>query len=96
MMRGRRWVVAEHADTAERQQYRSIAAADLWRIASDFEVGCQDCFGVELRFDPAFGPALFAFSCTVETGDGRIGPFASVGELLDGLAVASSATGGAS
>ena len=46
--------------------------------------------------DPAFGPALFAFSCTVETGDGRIGPFASVGELLDGLAVASSATGGAS
>jgi len=60
-------------------------AAGLWACVSEFDVACQDCFAVELRFDPAHGPALFARSCTLNRD---IGPCDSIDDLLDALASA--------
>ena len=92
-------------ESAKRRRQRRVRAAvvaevrerDGRCVAAELvpSIACRGALVVHEPSQRSVVP-MFAFSCTVETGDGRIGPFASVGELLDGLAVASSATGGAS
>jgi hypothetical protein len=58
---------------------RPAIAQDLWNLFSGAVVACQDCFTVELTFDPAVGPCLFAHSCTLER---PLGPFTQVADLI--------------
>lgn len=67
---------------------QNLTAEELWEFFSNSEYGCQDCFKVEITFDPAFGPALYASSCTINPykDDAPIGPFATVADLMSALA----------
>lgn len=62
---------------------QNLTADELWEFFSNSEYGCQDCFKVEITFDPASGPALYAESCTLPK---LLGPFATVADLMTALA----------
>lgn len=59
------------------REITGLTASALWALFSSADMACQDCFTVELSFDPARGPVLLAYSCTVQL----VGPCETLGDL---------------